>query len=213
MSQAFDVPKTFIPQGAAEEDGRLFGTEGGERFTSYAMKGRKDLQKAQENISNNVNIISASLFSLGNNIEGGAGKVLTSMGNIVTGVQAMSSGFDLILKGGPLNIFAGVLSGLAGLFGMFEKEENNLRPLNNELEKVSDSTEKATNSLKDMSQMLFNISDAVNVDILRARTYAKFSQGGTVNGQINVVVSDTSGKVLNRSVSKINSQTGTMEGV
>ena len=74
---------------------------------------------------------------------------------------------------------------------------------------VGEESAKANKSLKEFSSELFNVSDSINMDILRARTLSAFNNRNTVDGSINVTIANEQGRVYSNTRHAVNSTTGT----
>jgi len=101
-----------------------------------------------------------------------------------------------------LNLVLGAVDIFQSLTG-----SNDVEDLGDNIATVGEESAKANKSLKEFASELFNVSEAINTDILRARTLSAFNQ--TVSGSINVVVETATGSVLSTTSHRVNSSTGT----
>ena len=129
---------------------------------------------------------------------------------VIFGLNRMSQAASNFSKGGGffgkfipgLNLVLGAVDIFQSLTG-----SNDVEDLGDNIATVGEESAKANKSLKEFASELFNVSEAINTDILRARTLSAFNQ--TVSGSINVVVETATGSVLSTTSHRVNSSTGT----
>jgi len=178
--------------------------------TAMAPKEESGTKKAKINFNKYFDDIqtSASLISeLGEKTKNSFLKISSG---VIFGLNRMSQAASSFSKGS--GFFGKLIPGLNLVLGAVDIVQsltgsNDVEDLGDNIATVGEESAKANKSLKEFSSELFNISEAINIDILRARTLSAFNQ--TIGGSINVVVETASGSVLSTTSHRVNSSTGT----
>ena len=129
-------------------------------------------------------------------------------GIMLNGLSRIQDYSSQMAKGtGFFGKFVPFLGIVTASVSMIRSATDSTKSYNDTIEDTGQEAAKANKSLKEFASELFNVSESINIDILRARTLSAFNQ--TVGGSINVVVETATGSVLSTTSHRVNSSTGT----
>jgi len=178
--------------------------------TAMAPKKESSTKKAKINFNKYFDDIQTSASLISELGEKTKNSFLEISSGVIFGLNRISQAASNFSKGsGFFGKFIPGLNLVLGAVDIFQSltGSNDVEDLGDNIATVGEESAKANKSLKEFASELFNVSEAINTDILRARTLSAFNQ--TVSGSINVVVETATGSVLSTTSHRVNSSTGT----